>query len=650
MIDIKLLPHILLDAHDPNTGIGYILGHDNESFCSLPRLREKALGILKVLQDRGVKPGSFLILYLNSNEQIIDIFWACLLGGIVPVPVATGISDEHKMKVFRIFEKLDNPFLYTDTQNYNRLQGFATNHDILFNKIESRKIVVEAIHDISVPGEIHNAKPEDLAFIQFSSGSTSDPKGVMVTHDNFSHNLAGMITSAKITTDDIFLGWMPLTHDMGLIGFHLMPFYRGITHYNMPTEVFIRRPLLWMTKISEKRVTFTGSPNFGYKHFLNGYTPDKFGENDLSCLKIVFNGAEPISKVILDEFIETMKPYGFDPAAMFPVYGLAEATLGMAFPEVGSMYHCYWLNREKLGIGDTIEVLPENDPAAVPFICEGKAIKYGDIAIFDQEWNRLPDRTVGIVCIKGPFVTSGYYKEDQVNRENIRDGWLNAGDLGFLDNGNLTLTGRHKEVLFRNGQNLYPHDLEHIAARVDGVEIGKVVVSGWRAANSDEDEVLVFVLQKGKYETLVPVASEIRSRINMEAGIKVAKVIPVRKILKTTSGKVQRLRMAKEYSEGMYDDNIAELERIMPEDSKDNALTATEAQIKEVCDAFTGETQLSVHDNIFEAGTTSLALTQIHEKLDEIYPGKLEITDYFDHPTIAELAKYLNDEMRETNA
>ena len=229
--------------------ITYVEGERNERTVTFAELHERALGILHELQVLGAKPGDKLILFLADNEHFIDAFWGAILGGIIPVPVAPGISDEHRRKLLRIARKLGKPFIYTDRRSLERVEAFAAqarDEAVVADLLRSRTFLVDEL-DISGAGNIYRARPDDVALIQFSSGSTSEPKGVVLTHRNIISNGLGVTERAGFSEEDVSLSWMPLTHDMGLIGFHIYMFANRLQVNLMSTELFIRRPLLWLT-------------------------------------------------------------------------------------------------------------------------------------------------------------------------------------------------------------------------------------------------------------------------------------------------------------------------------------------------------------------------------------------------------------------
>ena len=218
--------------------VGFIEGQDQEKQISFESLYQRSLGLLKFLQDRNIGKGDYLLLFLNNNEQMVDIFWACQFGGIIPVPLAVGISDQHRQKVFNVAQKLGKAYLYTNRKTLLKLQASTIDDasKATCQQLVENAVLTEDILDISSPGEKESIYPEDISFIQFSSGSTGSPKGVVLKHRNLIANIDGIQQGAAFSTDDISLGWMPLTHDMGIIGFHLNPIVCNYSHYIMRTE------------------------------------------------------------------------------------------------------------------------------------------------------------------------------------------------------------------------------------------------------------------------------------------------------------------------------------------------------------------------------------------------------------------------------
>jgi len=625
--------------------IVYLEGEKDARGVSYAALEQRALGILHHLQKLGAKSGDKLILFLGSNEPFIDAFWAGILGGIVPVPVAPGISDEHRHKLLRIARKLGDPYLYTDRRLLERIQTFAAQagEADTFERLRRRTFLVDELEDVSRPGRPRAAAPEDVAFIQFSSGSTSDPKGVVLTHANLLANIDGATRAARFTDQDVSLSWMPLTHDMGLIGFHLVMYANRIQSHLMPTDLFVRRPLLWLQFAAQVRASILCSPNFGYRHYLKVLGERAPGGIDLAAVRLIFNGAEPISVALCEEFLARLAPAGLKREAMFTVYGLAEASLAVAFPPAGEPFRHARFNRHRLSVGQPLDPAPVADRDALELVSVGRAIPHCELRIAGDDDAPLPAEHVGHIHIRGGNVSRGYFEAPEVNAASFtRDGWLKTGDLGVIHAGELYITGRHKEILFVNGQNYYPHDLEQLTFDLPGLELGKVVVAGVRAPGADTDSLVAFVLHRGTIEDFAPTAHAVARRIGEHAGLEVTAVVPVKRIPKTTSGKIQRHLLEQEYLDGAFQAELAALAALATAHAGSDAPhTSIERTLQEICEAALDGRHVEVHENLFELGASSLKLVAIHEQIDRRWPGLVDVTDIFDHPTIAEMARYI---------
>ena len=630
--------------------ITYLEGENEAHSVSSEELYERALGILYHLQRLGARRGDKLIVFLGNNEQFIDVFWAAVLGGIVPVPVAIGISDEHRHKLLRIAARLGTPFLYTERRSLERIGAFAAGAGAgpVFEALRARTFLVDDLDDISRAGSIQRVAPGDTAFIQFSSGSTAQPKGVVLTHGNIIANWRGSREVAGFSENDVSLSWMPLTHDMGLIGFHIIMFASRVHSHLMPTELFIRRPLLWLQLASRLRATILCSPNFGYRHYLKVLGERGVEALDLSPVRLIFNGAEPISVELCDEFLTRLAPARLARTAMYPVYGLAEASLAVSFPPIGAPLKTLTLNRHRMNPGDTVEVVPDPDRQGLKLVSEGRAIPYCRVRITGDDDRELPEDRIGHVQMTGDNVTRGYFEDSAANEAAFTaDGWLRTGDLGLTHAGELYISGRAKEIIFVNGQNYYPHDLEAIAQRAPGLELGKVVAAGVRRPGAEVEHLVVFVLHRGAVADFVGVATEVARLVNEQTGLEVAEVVPVKRIPKTTSGKIQRHLLEESYADGEFDAELAELAALREAQRGPGRETrsAIEEQLKTICDSALEGKRVDVNDNLFEVGASSLKLIEIHEQIDRLYPGLIDLTELFDFPTISELAKHLEGKL-----
>ena len=632
---------LLADVRGSDRHIRFIDGEQDETVVTFAALWDRAIGLLGALQARGLKKGDELVIFNRSNESFVVAYWAAILGGIIPVPVAVGISDEHRFKLFRILRQLEHATLFTETDLLERLLDFASSKDLdeVVALLKTRSALISDVQPGDA-GEVVEATPVDTAFIQYSSGSTSDPKGVCLTHRNLCINIRAIVEGADWGRDDQALSWMPLTHDMGLIGFHLSVLAAGMNHAVMDTNVFVRRPLLWMLKAAELRATQLCSPNFGYKHFLKLFERKGLPGLDLSNVKLIMNGAEPISYSLCEEFLEALAPYGLKRSAMFPVYGLAEATVGVSFPTIGEEMSRIVAHRHSLKIGEPWEPADLGDDDAVSFVRVGRGIRDVDIRIADDSDNVLEDGRVGNIQLSGGSMAEKIYGDEDATRDLFTaDGWLRTGDCGVIDDGQLVITGRSKDIIIVNGQNYYPHDIEEIAAAVEGLDLGKVVVGGTRTSGSQSEELLVFALYKRSIDDFRRLAEQVSARIGEHTGLEVDHVIPIRKVPKTTSGKVQRAALLNAYLDGEFDEVLAKLapQEVSAPTDEDPLV----AELELICREHVKERIIGPDDNLFEVGVSSLTLTEIALAVDERYPGKLDIADMFDYPTLREIAAFL---------
>jgi acyl-CoA synthetase (AMP-forming)/AMP-acid ligase II/acyl carrier protein len=688
-MQFKTLVDALTHNRSQDRFVGFINGQDEEKIITFNALYEHALGLLHVLQQKGMQQGDYLILNLNDNEKTVEVFWACQLGGIIPVPLAIGISDQHRQKIFNVYQQLidkktnqnsSSVYLYTDRKTLLKLQSSATESPEVstYEAIAEHVLLTDDVVDVSEPGQVVEVAPEDVSFIQFSSGSTGSPKGVVLKHRNLMANIDGIQKAAEFTTEDTSLSWMPLTHDMGLIGFHLNPIVCNYNHYIMRTDLFIRRPLYWMTAASDKKANVLCSPNFGYKHFLNAYGRKgqkniNMEDIDLSHMRLIFNGAEPISVNLCNQFTNEMSKFGLPKNSMFPVYGLAEASLAVSFPAVGADLNVIDLQRESLAIGTKAEITSPSEKTST-LVGVGSPIPHCKVRISNQDGEELPEGTVGHIHIGGQNVT------EEIIGDNgaifFAGGWMNTGDLGFVSSNvssnvsgqfsgqtsgqelgkNLFITGRFKEILFVNGQNYYPHDIEETLQTIQGLEheleLGKAVVTGVSSDKSDLEQVIVFILHKGKLDEFKGISAQVKSRINEQFGIEVHYVLPIRKVPKTTSGKVQRSTLADMYLDGEFDEVLKELSptkiaisqrdgQVMGSITDESVGDEVVNAIKKVCMEALPEKSFTIDESLLELGASSLSLVEIHAGLDELYPDKIDITDLVDHPSIAALAEFI---------
>lgn len=627
----------------------FVDGEHEQRVLNFRQLRQRAIGALGALQRRGLVPGDTMILFLGDNERFVEMFWACVLGGIVPVPLAAGGTEQHWRKFVRVFDQLERVSVCIDVIALERFEAFVAAHGLAAEgqRVRARAVVSGSLDIDGAPGETVEPQPHDLAFIQYSSGSTGEPKGVLLTHRNVTTNIDSIATGAGYTEHDSALSWMPLSHDMGLIGFHLTLLAAHVSHTIMRTELFARRPLLWMELASQQHSTVLCSPNFGFSHYLRQHAIKSPRNLDLTQVRLIFNGAEPICADLCRRFTHTMAAHGLRANSLFPVYGLAEATLAVSFPQRQTAVETVCLDRTSLSVGQPVRGAEPHSLGHCEFVKVGQPLSGIDVRIADASGTELGAGVLGHVLMRGDNVSAGYYRQvDKTAALQRGDGWVDTGDLGFFADGQLVITGRAKDLVIVNGQNYHPHDLERVAEQVIGIDANRVAAAGVRAAGGHTEELALFVLHRGEIADFVPKVLELRRAMLAQTGLEAAHIVPVKHIPKTTSGKLQRYALVEAFERGEFDDVIAAVDALLAAinapHADDLAASPTVRRLQQICAGFVAGRTLSAHTSLLEIDLSSLSLARIHEAIDRDYPDRIEITDLIDNPRLEQLAALLD--------
>ncbi len=536
-------------------GITFLQNDNSECFLSYLALLEGATRRLGGLQEQGFAPGQYALILLEDSREFVLTFWACILGGIIPVPASYPASSKvintSLSKLQAIWEVLERPLIISDHSLAEARDEMETTLGISGLRIlEAAKLDTAGRDGTHMLAGAHTP-----AMIQFSSGSTSVPKGTILTHDNLLTNIESIITSSRMSEDDRSLGWMPYHHDMGLIGFHLSTVACGINQFNMTPMKFVKRPTLWLDMIDKHRITFTGCPNFGLRLVSSRVKEEQLKSWDLSSLRLLYNGAEPISVKTMREFMDKFVHSGLQRSAMYPVYGMAEACLAVSFPRPGEEPLVHSVNRERLVGESRIEAIGENNRHASLIADEGYPVTGMEIRIVDDASGAVvPQGTVGEIQIRGRNVTSGYINNPEATTRSYQDGWLKTGDTGVVLNGRLSVIGRIKDIIFVNGQNFFAHDIEAVMEELDGVEPGKIAVCGWHDEQEGQERVGIFSTVRLQEQEIKPFYAKILRHVNEVIGIAVDYVSLIRSIPKTTSGKVQRFVLVEAFRKGEFQD------------------------------------------------------------------------------------------------
>ncbi len=353
----------------------YIVGSsESEIYISYQQLQQESLAILVSLQEYGIKPGDELVFQFDDLKSLLVTHWACLFGAIIPVPLEYGDQPNTMEKVFSVWRALKNPWLATDsTKLQNKLSEFAETLDLVeqWQQMQTRLLFpVENVNADQQPS-LPDIQADAIAFVQFSSGSTGNPKGVALTHRNLLSNIGDILSSVEHTEQDCFASWKPITHDFGMIGFHLAPIVGLSDQVRIETSAFIWNPTLWFSAVHKYRANILGSPNFGYRHFLKMFRRGrgKKPEWDLSCVKAILNGAEPISEELCREFSSELAAFGLPKTAMTPGYGLAEGSLISSLSPISEDdVRSIDVDRRYLGIGNKLKFVRKGSAHAVNLV------------------------------------------------------------------------------------------------------------------------------------------------------------------------------------------------------------------------------------------------------------------------------------------
>ncbi len=621
---------------------------------SVQELRSAALRRLQALSSAGVSAGAEVVMPIDDAEEFLATFWACLFGGFIAMPLAAPSNDATCAKIQDILESRSAAHLVLSDAGFERLTR-GLNADQL-SALESRRRPLASGESEGTPVE---RAPGDIAFVQYSSGSTRSPKGVIIRHGQALANLAAIQAGSALCETDTTFSWMPLSHDMGLVGFHLGPLYTGANQVLMPTGAFARTPLVWLQDASLTRSTILSSPNFGYRHTLKALARKGMPEGvDLSAVRLLLNGAEPISVGIANEFLDELGKTGLKRSAMFPVYGLAEATLAVTFPPLGSEISGLRVSRSSMGVGDAVQKVAGEDGSFVACCC-GAPIPGLEVRIVGSDGGSVTEEHVGRVWIRGAGVTEGYHDDPEATAAAVMgEGWLDTGDLGFLSGGDLYITGRLKDLVIVAGQNFYPHDLEESLQGALGLDALRVAVAPVRRSDAPE-EIGVFIQHRGEEAAFEETRAAAKKHLSETFGVSAELVVPVPDIPRTTSGKVQRLRLSQRLLAGEFGDYSRATDELRPavqgggtgDTSAESAGTADqsaeglEAMMVEACTQVLGESRFGPTDNLFEQGMSSIDLAEIHGLIEARYPKGLDIRDFFDSPTIRGLSVLLAERL-----
>jgi fatty-acyl-CoA synthase len=532
-----------LNFHDPR-------GHLIRAY-TFSELRDDALEAAYRLIAQGTKPGDRVALVAETGADFAILFFGAIYAGAwpVPLPLPTSFGGRGSyIDQLSVQLKSSNPSLFFYPAELAGMAGAAAEGA----GIEG--IVWEGFFERPAPAaELPRASPDDVAYLQYSSGSTRFPHGVAVTNRGLLNNLAAHSHGMEVVDTDRCISWLPWYHDMGLVGCLLSPVANQISADYLKTEDFARRPLAWLDLISRNQGT-TGSysPTFGYDICARRVSSqtnvaERF---DLSRWRIAGNGADMIRPDVMQAFVDAFAPAGFDARAFLPSYGLAEATLAVTLmpPGEGIVVE---LVEETLLSGGT-EAQRDRPQRYRAIVNCGKPVRDMEVAIRDEDGSPLPDRAIGKVFCRGPSVMAGYFRDEEATRACLgEDGWLDTGDMGYMSDGYLYIVGRAKDMIIINGKNHWPQDIEWAVEQLPGFKAGDIAAFAITTPGGEETPAVLVQCRTSDAEERSRLREEIRARVRSITGMNcVIELVPPRTLPRTSSGKLSRAKARNLYLSG----------------------------------------------------------------------------------------------------
>jgi fatty-acyl-CoA synthase len=540
---------------NPDAGMRFVLEDGSEKKFTFVELEEEVLRRGRWMLSLGLKKGDRIAFIVPGPMEFVLSFLGATAVGIIPVPLyppmGFGKLDAYIRDTARTLDIAKVQMLLTQKKVEPILWSLIDRSESLKSIVALEKCEGFRVDGAPEPEEVH---PDDTCFLQFTSGSTAAPKGVVVTHRSLGANgWAIMQHGLEVdVANDLALSWLPLYHDMGLIGFVISPLTAGLQTCFMPTLSFIKRPSLWMEKMSEHKATITFAPNFAYGLAVKRTPPEKVKSLDLSRVRILGAGAEPNNPATLQAFIDHFSAAGLKPEAMMPVYGMAEATLAMSFSHLDEAFRAEIIDGDIYAAEGRAVPVPKDQQAGrntIEFVSCGWAFPHHEVRVIDDAGNTLPGRKVGEIVFSGPSVAGGYFENPEATAASFRPDGLRTGDLGYMADGEIFVTGRKKDLIILNGRNYDPQSIEWVVADVEGIRMGNVIAFSRPAKNSEELVIVAETKQGGDIEKLV---TEVRNRVRENFQMNPADVVllPAGALPKTTSGKLQRQKARAQYLDG----------------------------------------------------------------------------------------------------
>ncbi len=531
-----------VEAHPARAHIQFYDDTAEGEIITYRGLWDGALALAAGLQARGLQPGETVALMLPTGVDYFFSFFAVLLAGATPVPIYPPARrsqiEDHLRRQGATLANAGAAMLITVPEA--RLVA-----NLLSAQVTHLRAVVtpDELRRDSAAAEVAPTSGDDIGFLQYTSGSTGDPKGVVLTHANLLANIRADGEGLAVSSDDVFVSWLPLYHDMGLIGAWLGSLYHSVRLVILSPLAFLARPQRWLWAVHRYGGTLSAAPNFAYELCLRRIDERDLQGLDLSGWRLALNGAEPISPVTLEGFCERFAGYGFRREAMLPVYGLAECSVGLTFPALAQPGpRVDAIAREVFTTTGVARPAPPGAGDALRFVGCGRPLRGHEIRVVDAGGRELPDRREGRLQFRGPSATAGYYRNPEATRALFDGDWLRTGDLAYIAEGDLFLTGRSKDLIIRGGRNIYPAELEDAIGDVEGVRRGRVAVFASADRGSGTERLVVLAETRAGEDRHPALRRAINALATELAAAPPDEIVlaPPGTVLKTSSGKVRR--------------------------------------------------------------------------------------------------------------
>ena len=535
------------------TGYNFYNGKGElETVIPYAELRDQAQSIARRLLGLGAERGDRVALVADTHPDFQRFFFACQYAGLVPVPLPAGIHLGGQKIYIKQLQRLLASCQASIAIAPPNFVPFLTEaaQDMDMRHVGSS----EAFMDLPPADvELKPSQADELAYLQFTSGSTRFPRGVMITQETVMNNLANIAQHVQVKPGDRSMSWLPYFHDMGLVGFVLAPMASQVSVDYLNTRDFAMRPRLWLKLISQNQATVSFGPPFGYELCARRLRQKDIAQLDLSSWRVAGVGAEPIRVEPLVQFAELLEPAGFDKEALLACYGMAECSLAVSLDQIGNGISTDSIDGEQLAEFQeavaSVDISNDYNSKIKNFVVCGKPLPGYDIEIRNENGHPLPDRKCGTLFVRGPSVMSGYFGEDELTKEVLSsDGWLNTGDIAYRIQDNLVITGREKDMIIINGRNIWPQDLEYLAEQLPELRTGDTSAFAAQGSGGEDVAVLVIECRESNLEKRANLNHRLQGAIHKELGIDCfIELVPRNTLPRTTSGKLSRSGAKKDF-------------------------------------------------------------------------------------------------------